>query len=224
MVAAPALVLANESHKHKYCHTHNADKNRTRKVQTLVDSSVETTEIELRPVTRKHLRTVMKKEERTASHVVQVPKTVTETKTVMETKNRDVTKSRMVKTQVKQPQTSWVPQTTTEKAWRTVKKTVMHNRTVASTVQLANDCSCYQQQCGCQGQWNCGCCYPTCGCAPSAPKTTTKYSTVQVPVEVSVNEQYDRPVTRHVAVTRDVLVDRWVPQQYTETETYQSPK
>jgi hypothetical protein len=25
-------------------------------------------------------------------------------------------------------------------------------------------------------------------------------------------------------VTRHVTVDRWVPQQYTESETYQSPK
>ena len=139
----------------------------------------------------------------------------------METKHRNVTKSRMVKTQVTTPQTHYVPQTTTEKAWRNVKKTVMHNRTVASTVQLANDCSCYQQNCGCQGQWNCGCCYPTCGCAPT---TTTQYTNVQVPVEVSVKEQYDRPVTRNVAVTRNVLVDKWEPQSYTETESYQSPK
>jgi len=115
-------------------------------------------------------------------------------------------------------QTSYVPQTTTQKAWRTVQKTVMHNKTVASTKQIERECGCYQQQCGCQGQWNCGCCYPKCGCAPI---TQTEYSNIQVPVQISVNEQYDVPVTRQVAVTKDVTYDIMVPENYTETENYQ---
>jgi hypothetical protein len=42
----------------------NADKNRSRKVQSMVDSMMETTEVEHRPVTRTHLRTVIKQQER----------------------------------------------------------------------------------------------------------------------------------------------------------------
>lgn len=40
-----------------------------------------------------------------------------------------------------------------------------------------------------------------------------------MPVQISVNEQYDVPVTRQVAVVKDVTYDIMVPQSYTEQQT-----
>lgn len=180
-----------------------------------------TSEVVPKKVMRKHLRTVLKKKAVTTSEVVQVPKVITENKTEWETKTRDVKRSRMVKSQVSRPQTTWETRTHHETAWRDVNRTVMTSKTVATQVQTPSNCSCYQSNCGCVGQWNCGCCYPTCGCAP---QTTTQYHTVQVPTTVTTREQYTKPVIRSVPVTTNVLVDTWSPQEYTETETYKSPK
>lgn len=40
-----------------------------------------------------------------------------------------------------------------------------------------------------------------------------------MPVEISVNEQFDVPVTRHVAVTKDINFEITVPQTYMDKET-----
>lgn len=40
-----------------------------------------------------------------------------------------------------------------------------------------------------------------------------------MPVEIAVNEQYDVPVTRHVAVTKDITYDVMVPETYMDKET-----
>lgn len=102
----------------------------------MVEQMVKTTKVEMRAVPRMVVTTVMKPTTKVHSKVVNVPKMITETRQEMRDVTRDVQKTRMVKSQQTRQQTEWVPQTTTQKAWRTVKKTVMHNKTVASVKQL----------------------------------------------------------------------------------------
>jgi len=131
---------------------------------------------------------------------------------------RDVKKTRMVRSTRTRKQTRWVPRTTTQKAWRTVKKTVIHKKSFP--IQQEKKCSCYRQNCGCIGQWNCGCCQPACSCAPIID---SGYRTVEYPVEIAVNEEYDAPVTRHVPEVRDVEFDVMVPEEYVEKESFMEP-
>jgi len=129
-------VVVDLSHQHKYCHVHAEDMNRRGKVSKMVPSTIETTEVELRPVTVKVMRTVMKQQAQKHSKIVSVPKEVTETSVVHDTKTRDKKVVKMVKEMRTNPVTTWNDVTTHRTAYRTVRETVMHKKTLATTKQV----------------------------------------------------------------------------------------
>ena len=80
--------------------------------------------------------------------------------------------------------------------------------TIVVPKKANNQCSCFQQQCGCVGQSGCNCCQPACGCAPA-------FETIQVPEQRVYSRSFTVP-------TRTVPVYASPTKEYTEWIPYNS--
>lgn len=81
----------------------------------------------------------------------------------------------------------------------------------------SSNCSCFKSACSCLGEAGCGCCFPTCGCAPV---DTKEYETVQVLTETAREVRGTKEVTSKVPRIAKRQHSTMVPEEYYETEEY----
>ena len=122
----------------------------------------------------------------------------------------------------------YINQQIKRKAIRMVKQTNTISRQVPKNIPVPlaalisslayESCACFELNCDCHGEIDCGCCYPQCECAPSMlspteTETVSRTETVQVP------QEYIETVTVEVPKMVQVPVEIEVPETVFETVT-----
>jgi len=114
--------MADQQHRHKYCHVHAEDKNRTRKKTRWEMKTVKRSQQVLRPHSKTVKRLVLQKQTRNQQQIRFETKTVREKQTILRKEMQNVTVITLKKRTVKKPVTKVVRKS------RMIKKTEMRSK------------------------------------------------------------------------------------------------